>query len=60
VETKTSNFLKAVIPITKQAGITVMFQTCIQEVLGLNPGGDTGHPDRFLVVFLSSSRKMLR
>jgi hypothetical protein len=35
--------LRATLRDTEQAGATVMYQTCIREVLDLNLGWDTGY-----------------
>jgi hypothetical protein len=43
----------------KQVGVAVMLHTYIQEVLGSNPGQDTGHYDRLFMVILNPSRQML-
>jgi hypothetical protein len=39
-------------------GVAVPFLTRVSDVLGSNPGQDSGHSDRFLVRFLSPFEKL--
>jgi hypothetical protein len=53
-----SIFLQYLLPI-ERVGVPVMLHTYIQELLGSNPGQDTGYYDRLFMVILNPSRQML-